>query len=311
MRAILVAHSNRSPSIDDLFFVMSRPVSLLCVVALAFSACEPGPIVEWTDEYPVTITTAATDAQLTVSRNGVASVAPAQAERVVTQGPVCPGTVRVASDGLGGAFAAWWAPRENGSATLVVAHRQAGTDSVWAPPVTADARDRSPVGCNRPPPAIAADGARGYVHLAYYLDAPEGAGIWGGHSMERGTYFHGPMAVVYGDRPGRTAIATSGDVVVIAYEDPNSVRTHIALAISETAGHLFEHRLGMVSPASAVATDPQVAIADRFIAVGWSAEDWGKGEAASATRVTRIGMLGDIVRTQGGKIEADRRPHDR
>jgi len=223
---------------------------------------------------------------------------------------VCPGTVRIASYGLGGAFAAWWAPRDNGSAALVVAHRQAGTDSVWAPPVTADARDRSGTGCNRPPPAIAADGSRGYVHLAYYLDAPDGAGVWGGHSMERGTYFHGPMAVVYGDRPGRTAIATSGDVVVIAYEDPNSARPYVALAISQTAGHLFEHRVGAVSSPSAVTTDPQVAIADRWIAVAWNAEEWGRADQPGAARVIRTGVLGDIVRT-GGMLETDRRTHDR
>ena len=292
---------------------MSRPSAVLFILGLAISACDPGPVVEWTDEHPVAVDAAGAGAVLTISRNGVPSFAPATTERVVTEGPVCPGTVRVASDGLGGAFAAWWAPRDNGSAALLVAHRQAGTDSVWAPPVTADARDRSAAGCSRPPPAIAADGSRGYVHLAYYLDAPEGAGVWGGHSMERGTYFHGPMAVIFGDRPGRTAIATSGDVVVIAYEDPNSVRTHVALAISQTAGHLFEHRLGPVSPPSSVATDPQVAVSDRWIAVAWRPEDWGKSEGAPAARIARIGMLGDIVRSaiQGGKLEADRRTHDR
>ncbi len=232
--------------------------------------------------------------------------------RVTGEG-VCAGTVRATSDGIGGAFAAWWSPREDGSAALLVSRRLPGGDSVWEAPVVADGRDRSRDGCNRAPPAIAANSARGYVHLAYYVDAPEGAGVYGGHSMEHGQYFHGPVAVVYGDRPVRTAIATSGELVAIAHEDPNSARPRIGLALSESAGHLFEHRLA-ASPPSVVAADPRVAISNRRIAVSWMSESWGGSAAATGSRLLRIGELTERVKKGtpgGGSGEADRRTHDR
>jgi len=207
---------------------------------------------------------------------------------VETQGPVCEGSVRVAADGEGGVFAAWWAPREDSNAVLVVA-RRAVTSSGWTAPVVADARDQGKAGCRRPPPGIAADAARGYVHLAYYLDAPTGAGVYGGHSMESGTYFHGPVAIVYGDRPVAAAIATSGDLAAVAYEDPNSARSRIAVAISLTAGHLYERRVE-ASPSSMRATNPRVAVNGRRIAVAWSAEQWEQG-AQGSRAMLRVGTI--------------------
>jgi hypothetical protein len=212
-------------------------------------------------------------------------------------GPVCLQSVRVASDGHGTLFAAWWAPKDDSSSVLMVARRpDARSDSArWASPVIADARDASRMGCGRPAPAIAADGTTGYVHLAYFLDSPtDGRGIYGGHSMDRGAYFHGPVPIVFGDRPVQTAIANSGDLVAVAYEDPNSARTRVALAVSVTAGHIFEHRVE-ASPSTMRASDPVVAIAGRRIAVGWNAEEWEKGARGSRPMV-RVAALADGAR---------------
>ena len=82
--------------------------------------------------------------------------------------------------------------------------------------------------------------------------------------------FHWPVAVVYGDRIGSTAIAARGDLVAVAYEDPNSVQPRIGLALSRTMAHLFQVRQ-LVSPPGADARSPDVAIGERgsVIAVSW------------------------------------------
>jgi hypothetical protein len=195
-------------------------------------------------------------------------------------------------------FAAWWAPRADSNATLLVSRRVKADSGAWSAPVIADARDQSRAGCRRPAPAIAADIARGYVHLAYYLDGPTGAGIYGGHSMESGTYFHDPVAIIYGERAVATAIATSGDLVAVAYEDPNSERARIALAISLTAGHLYEHRMD-VSPSSMRATNPRVTLEGRRVAVSWTAEEWEQG-AQGSRAMMRIGTISDDIKPGSG-----------
>ena len=209
--------------------------------------------------------------------------------------PACAGSVRVASDGQGTLYAAWWAPRPDSSAVLLVARSAAPDGGTWAAPVIADARDASGLGCGRPAPAIAADGVTGYVHLAYFLDSPtDGRGLYGGHSMDRGAYFHGPVPVVFGDRPVHAAVANGGDRVAIAYEDPNSERARVALAISLTAGHIYEHRLE-ASPSTMRASRPLVAIAGQRIAVAWSAEAWENGAQGSRPMV-RVAVLADSAR---------------
>ena len=208
--------------------------------------------------------------------------------------PACAASVRVTSDGLGVRYAAWWAPSADSSAILLVARTAEGDSTVWSAPVIADARDASRMGCGRPAPAIAADGVTGYVHLAYFLDSPtDGRGVYGGHSMDRGAYFHGPVPVVFGDRPVHAAVANSGDLVAIAYEDPNSERARVALAVSITAGHIYEHRVE-ASPPTMRATRPLVAIDGRRIAVAWNAELWENGAQGSRPMV-RVAVLADSV----------------
>ena len=259
------------------------------VTMMIVGACQPAPPVEWKDMQPLP--------EIDDSLPPGFDAGP----RVDTQGAVCDGSVRVAYDLQGGLFAAWWAPRADSNAVLLVARRVKEDSGSWSAPVVADARDQSGAGCRRPPPAIAADAARGYVHLAYYLDAPTGAGVYGGHSMESGTYFHDPVAIVYGDRAVRTSIATSGDLVAVAYEDPNSERSRIAVAISRTAGHLYEHRVD-VSPASMRATNPQVYLDGRRLAVGWTAEEWEQGAQGMRTMM-RSGTITDDIKPGSGEDE--------
>ena len=249
-------------------------------------ACEPASPVRW--EETRTLAGEIGDDAVLLFRGDSAVLVRAVDRPVMPQGPVCAGSVRVAADGQGGFFAAWWAPRADSNAVLLVAPADG---KGWAAPVVADARDQGRAGCRRPAPGIAADAARGYVHLAYYLDAPSGAGVYGGHSMERGTYFHDPVAVVYGDRPVAAAIATSGDLAAVAYEDPNSARSRIAVAISQTAGHLYLQRLE-ASPSSMRATNPRVAVDGRRVAVAWLAEEWEAG-AQGSRAMARVGTITD------------------
>lgn len=221
---------------------------------------------------------------------------------VTTRGPVCAGSVRVAADGKGGYFAAWWAPREDSSALVMVAAKSAASGSDWGTPVVAEMRDRGRWGCGRPAPAIAADAERGYVHLAYFMDSPGGRGLYGGHSMEHGEYFHDAVAIIYGDRPVRAAIATSGDLIAVAYEDPNSERARVELAVSVTAGHIYEHRM-RVTTSSMRAGDPRVAVAGRRIAVAWTAEEWEQGARGSRAMV-RVGTLDErVTPVRGEEVE--------
>ena len=62
-----------------------------------------------------------------------------------------------------------------------------------------------------------------------------------------------------------------GDVVAVAYEDPNSGlgRRKIGLAVSRTSGHLFEDRL-TASGGISNARDPHVIVRGRAVVVGWS-----------------------------------------
>ena len=51
------------------------------------------------------------------------------------------------------------------------------------------------------------------------------------------------LVIVYGERPVAAAVSAAGDTVVVAYEDPNRRTPQVMLAISYTAGHLFETRV--------------------------------------------------------------------
>jgi hypothetical protein len=115
---------------------------------------------------------------------------------------------------------------------------------------------------------VTADGAKGYVHVAYSMVAPGAPGVFFAHSMPGPLLFHAPVPIVYGDRPGRTSIAASGDIVAVAYEDPNGQEPRVGLALSRTLGHTFDHRVP-VSTGSGAAIEPRVALAGESVAVAW------------------------------------------
>jgi hypothetical protein len=103
--------------------------------------------------------------------------------------------------------------------------------------------------------------------------------------MDPRASFEAPQAIVYGERLGAVRVAASGDVVAIAYDDPNGgERPRIGVAISRTSGHLFEDRI-IASSAIANARDPYIAVRGRAVVVGWS--ELPSGGGAPLFRVRR------------------------
>jgi hypothetical protein len=101
--------------------------------------------------------------------------------------------------------------------------------------------------------------------------------------MDRGEMFHSPVPIMYGDRPSSTAVAAADSVVVVAFEDPNSQRAQIALAMSRTWGHIFVPERPEASSGTPDAERPLVALRKQLVAVGWHGKDRGV--------VARVGTL--------------------
>ena len=206
----------------------------------------------------------------------------------------CPGSRRLARAGAGDMYAVWWQPRPDSSAALLAARSTDGGRS-WPQVAPVDTADRGVSGCRRPAPAVVADAASGYVHVAYALVAPGGTpGIFFAHSMPGHFMFHAPVPIVYGERPGQTSVAASGDVVAVAYEDPNARDPRVGLAISKTLGHTFAHRVP-VSTGIGAAVEPRVALAGATVAVAWRQRQGARGAADSAAAagslMVRLGAL--------------------
>jgi hypothetical protein len=191
--------------------------------------------------------------------------------------------VRVSGDSASGWFAAWWAENLDSTADLVLSHSADGIN--WSPTMRVDSTDVARTGCTRMPPAVFVDGQN--VHVAYAMTASEGPGIFVSHSMDSGMTFHTPVAIAYGEQPGRVAVAARGDLVAVAYEDPNSSPSRIAVAISRVAGHGFEAGI-IASPPAGEAHEPGIALGNGLIAVTWSS---GPASNASAPRIVRVGTL--------------------
>jgi hypothetical protein len=227
-----------------------------------------------------------------VSWNDTASTQPAvslaadSASTLSLPVPACPGSLRTAR-AAGTLYAVWWTVRADSTALLSAA-RSPDDGRTWSAVAPVDTTDRGVSGCRRAPPAIAADSASGYVHITYGMVAPEGAGLFFAHSMDRGVTFHSPVPILYGERPGYTSVAADGDRVVVAFEDPNSGTPRIGLALSRTMGHIFEDRLMPVSNDHGAATRPRVAVSGHALHLAWQ-EQAGPGEP-TVTR-TRTGTL--------------------
>ena len=266
------------------FAAVRRPslrAALLAGALLAAAACSAGAV-DWS-----AIRTAPTgNGVLTVDAAGKVTVAAAHAPPpTLPAATICPGSVRFAWLDATHVYAAWWSPRPDSSA-VVQADYSADGGATWRGVSAVDTLDRSGDGCRRAAPGIAASGD--YVHVVYGLRAPEGAGVFFSHSMDRGGMFHAPVIITYADRPGAAAVAASGDTVVVAYQDPNQTPSQIGLAVSHTMGHMFEARTP-VSSGALTATDPEVAFAGRTVAVGW--REHPASDSAPAVRMVRVGTL--------------------
>jgi hypothetical protein len=202
----------------------------------------------------------------------------------------CLASLRVAHATDREMYAVWWEPRADSTAVLLAARSRDG-GATWPEVAPVDTADRGRTGCRRAAPSVTADGMHGYVHVAYSMVAPGAPGVFFAHSMPGPLLFHAPVPIVYGERPGRTSIAASGDVVAVAYEDPNSAEPRVGLALSRTLGHTFEHRIPVSSDAGA-AVEPRVALAGESVAVAWrQRRRMDAGDARSGVTMVRRGEL--------------------
>ena len=245
--------------------VLLGGVGRLSLIALStFSACTASPVA-WTSERTVRTPSNA----ITLTPGGVViddSLALLQSH-LAPPTALCSGSLRLSRAGRM-LFAVWWSPRADSTATLASAST-GDNGATWSGVVPVDTTDRGVTGCARTPPAISADSANGSVHVTYAMLAAEGPGLFYSHSMDGGTTFHAPVTILYGDRLGRTSVAAVGDIVAVAFEDPNSRAPRIGLALSRTMGHIFEYRVLPVSADNGTATQPLVAVQQRRLTVAW------------------------------------------
>jgi hypothetical protein len=168
-------------------------------------------------------------------------------------------------------FRAWWSSRSDSSVVLSM-QRSGDRGASWQAPVVVEARDRGRRGCDRPAPGVFYDPVSGYLHLVYFIEGNDGAGVFFAHSMDKGGMFHAPVAVVYGNAPSAASVAGIGDSVVVAFEDPNATTPRIGIALSRSAGHIFEQR-GQATPDDVPAALPWIALDHGKITVWWKTPD--------------------------------------
>lgn len=240
---------------------MSR--ALLFLAGFALAGCAPDAV-KW--EAPAG--SVPPGARLILRGDDKPATAAAWQAPVLPSGvPICEGSL-VATPAKGDtAYAAWWAPRADSTALLVVARSIDGGRS-WRAPETADSTDHGRTGCVRQAPFIAADSTNGYVHVVYFMVAAEGPGIFFTHSMGGGEMFHSPVPIVYGERAAASAVASDGDTVAVAYIDPNAATPQVWLALSRTTGHIFESQMA-VSSSMDKAARPLVAVRGHRVAVAY------------------------------------------
>lgn len=275
-----------------------KSFAVLSISAFAIAGCKPAPVVWHGDARPVELPVVppaagdSTDGSAVTAVLGDETAAPAGARLVLRAGdapaldlvaPVmtspaaadtaaCAGSLRTSALSSTEVYGVWWSRRAGGRAWLV-ASRSDDRGGTWMPPVPVDTTDRGVVACDRPAPAIAADARSGYVHVTYFLNGPGGPGVFFAHSMERGELFHAPVPIMYGDRPSASAVAAADSTVVVAFEDPNSQRPKITLAVSRTWGHIFARERPEASSGAMLAERPLVAVRDSVVAVGWQGSD--------------------------------------
>jgi hypothetical protein len=249
---------------------------------LLIASCVLEPI-EWDAPRGVPDTLRATT-WLTIDADGSPRLVEQRAPRVTLPPGACDSSVVATRARSGEWYAAWFIPRPDSGVALAVA-RSTDEGATWGAPVIVDDRDRGRRGCQRPSPALAASSASDYVHVAYYLEPPQGAGVWYTHSMDRGHVWHETIGVLYGDAPARTSVASAGDTVIVAYEHPGAPGRRLGLAISRQAGHAFDEHLRLGRVSSGVG-NPRVAIQRGVVALAWSERP--AEPSSSARRLTRL-----------------------
>jgi len=265
----------------------------LLAASLFLVACTEDDVA-WTDPLTLSGALGAADARLAVDAKGRARLVADTSVSVVpaSDAHVCAGSVRTARQDDGTLTAVWWSVRSDSSALLLAAvSPDAG--SSWHPAVRVDTADVNTTGCDRPPPAISASG--GFVHVAYAMRGTEGVGVFYAHSMNDGKSYEPPASILYGDRLTRTAIASDKGTLAVAYEEPSGSSPQIGLAISRDWGHIFRDRI-RGSTGVGAATNPDVAVAGREIAVSWTvgAQGGAGGTSDSDARTTRIVRVGRL-----------------
>jgi hypothetical protein len=168
-------------------------------------------------------------------------------------------------------FRSWWSTRADSSVVLWL-QRSGDAGKTWQPAVEVDSRDKGRRGCKRPAPGIFYDSANSYVHLVYFIEGSDGAGVFFSHSMDNGRMFHSPVPVVFGSAPSVAAVTAHGDSVVVVFEDPNSIQPRIGITLSHTTGHIFDRR-AEVTPEEVPAVAPWVALRHDTITVWWKTAD--------------------------------------
>ena len=262
---------------------MKRAV-IMC--ALLVAACAPEPI-EWEAAHDIPGTIGA-NTRLLMNGHAAPRLVDDSTRPMALPPGACDTSVTTARAHAGEWYAAWFMARPDSSAVLMVA-RSTDDGETWRASVV-DARDRGRRGCSRPRPALVADAASGYVHIAYFLQPSAGAGVWYTHSMERGTVWHQTIGVLYGEVPASTSIASAGDTVLVAYEHPGSGSSRLGVAISRQAGHTFAERVRAVR-VNGSARDPRIAFRAGRIALAWTERPASADGSGVARTRMRLGSV--------------------
>ena len=245
--------------------------ALGCSLALLLTGCVNEPV-EWGNVSYRQSQLGDPDTRSSVMSANLPAIAGASAP--------CITSIRTAG-AAGELFRAWWSSRSDSSVVLSMQHSGA-QGRTWQPPVEVEPRDRGRRGCDRPAPGIFYDPASGNVHLVYFIEASDGAGVFFAHSMDKGEMFHSPVPVVFGNSPSLASVAAHGDSVVVVFEDPNSTTPRIGIVLSRVSGHIFDQR-GQVTPDDVLAIAPWVSLDRNRIRVWWKAPN------DSAGRTDRVG----------------------
>jgi hypothetical protein len=247
-------------------------LALPCLAALFISACLAEPV-DWGDVSYRRSQLGDPDTRSSILSGDLPSVSEAVAP--------CLRSIRTAS-GDSDLFRVWWTARKDSSVVLAMQHSP-DRGASWEPPFVVETRDHGRRGCARPAPGTYYDTARGYLHLVYFIEAKDGAGVFFAHSMDRGGMFHSPVPVVYGNTPVAANVAANGDSVVVVFEDPNAMTPRVGIALSHSTGHIFEARAN-ATPDDVPAVEPWVEL-DHLNVTVW----WKPGENAAGKTGDRIG----------------------